>query len=196
MLTTVLTQLIDRVGEDGTVSPGLFNDQAAQILEPGSFDHANKENRWRFFLASDSALAVAFWDKFEQAKAAKAINLELRSRIVLAAGEVLPVSIFDGASKGLGRISASCTSGLWKSAMSSGLGTSGSGPPPSPSLTPADGSLREHERPVFEVSLQRLACPQHLFNADTMEYNNGAALRCTDSGTEGSRWQAHSVGLA
>jgi hypothetical protein len=32
MLTTVLPQLIDRVGEDGTVTPRLFNDQAARIL--------------------------------------------------------------------------------------------------------------------------------------------------------------------
>jgi hypothetical protein len=29
MLTTVLPQLIDRVGADGTVTPRLFNDQAA-----------------------------------------------------------------------------------------------------------------------------------------------------------------------
>jgi hypothetical protein len=41
MLTTVLPQLIKRVGEDGTVTPGLFNDQAARILGQGSFDHAN-----------------------------------------------------------------------------------------------------------------------------------------------------------
>jgi hypothetical protein len=40
-----------------------------------SFDHANKENRWCTFLASDSALAVEFRDEFERAKA---INLELR----------------------------------------------------------------------------------------------------------------------
>jgi hypothetical protein len=46
MLTTDLSQLIDRFGEDGTVTPGLFNDQAARILGPESFDHANKENRW------------------------------------------------------------------------------------------------------------------------------------------------------
>jgi hypothetical protein len=84
-------------GEDGTVTPGLFNDQAARILGQGSFEHANTENRWRFLLASDSALAVAFRDEYERAKA---INLELRSRIVLAAGEVLPVSIFDGAIDG------------------------------------------------------------------------------------------------
>jgi hypothetical protein len=45
MLTTVLKQLIDRVGEDGTVTPGRFNDQAARILGQVSFDHANKENR-------------------------------------------------------------------------------------------------------------------------------------------------------
>jgi hypothetical protein len=73
MLTTVLPQLIDRVGEDGTVTPGLFNDQAAQILGQGSFDHDNKENRWRTFLASDCALAVEFRGEFERAKA---INLE------------------------------------------------------------------------------------------------------------------------
>jgi hypothetical protein len=60
MLTTVLPQLIDRVGEDGAVTPGLFNEQAARIVGPGSFDHGNKENRWRFFLASDSTLAVKF----------------------------------------------------------------------------------------------------------------------------------------
>jgi hypothetical protein len=30
MLTTALPQLIDRVGEDGTVTPGVFNDQAAR----------------------------------------------------------------------------------------------------------------------------------------------------------------------
>jgi hypothetical protein len=99
MLTTVLLQLTDRVGEDGTMTPGLFNDQAARILGQGSFDHANKENRWRTFLASDSALAVEFRDEFERAKA---INSELRSRIVLAAGEVLPVSIFDGPIEGFG----------------------------------------------------------------------------------------------
>jgi hypothetical protein len=64
------------------VTPGLFNDQAARILGQGSFDHANKENRWRTLLASDSALAVEFRDDFERAKA---INLELQSRIVLAA---------------------------------------------------------------------------------------------------------------
>jgi hypothetical protein len=79
MPTTVLLQLIGRVGEDGTVAPGLFNDQAAWILGPGSFDHANKENRLRTFLASDSALAIEFRDEFERVKA---INLELRSRIV------------------------------------------------------------------------------------------------------------------
>jgi hypothetical protein len=42
---------------------------------------------------------VEFWDEY---KLAKAINLELRSRIVLAEGEVLPVSIFYGAIEGLG----------------------------------------------------------------------------------------------
>jgi hypothetical protein len=99
MLTTDLPQLIDRVGEDGTVAPGLFNNQAARILEPESFDHAYKENRWRAFLDSDSALAVEFRDEFERAKA---INLEQRSRIVVAAGEVPPVSIFDGPIEGLG----------------------------------------------------------------------------------------------
>jgi hypothetical protein len=99
MLTTVLPQLIDRVGKDGTVAPGLFNDQAARILGQGSFDHAIKENRWFTFLASDSALAVEFKDEFERARA---INLELRSRLVLAAGEVPPVSIFDGPIEGLG----------------------------------------------------------------------------------------------
>jgi hypothetical protein len=56
MLTTVLPQLIDGVGEDSTVTPGLFNDQAARILGPGSFDHANKENRWRV----SCALALEF----------------------------------------------------------------------------------------------------------------------------------------
>jgi hypothetical protein len=54
MLTTVLAQLIDGVGENGTVTPGLFNDQAARILGVGSFDHANKANRWFTFLASKS----------------------------------------------------------------------------------------------------------------------------------------------
>jgi hypothetical protein len=44
-------------------------------------------------MASDSALTVEFRDEFERAKA---INLELRSGLVLAAGKVLPVSIFDG----------------------------------------------------------------------------------------------------
>jgi hypothetical protein len=97
MLTTVLPQLIDRVGEDGTVTPGLFNDQAARILGQGPFDHDNKENRWRTFLVSDSSLAVEFRGEFERAKA---INLELRSRIALAAGEVPPVSIFDGPIEG------------------------------------------------------------------------------------------------
>jgi hypothetical protein len=42
---------------------------------------------------------VKLRDEYERATA---INLELRSRIVLAAGEVLPVSIFDGAIEGLG----------------------------------------------------------------------------------------------
>jgi hypothetical protein len=92
MLTTVLPQLIDGVGLDGTVTPGLFSDRAARILGQGSFDHDNKENRWRTFMASDSALAVEFRGVFERAKA---INLELRSRLAPAAGEVLPVSIFD-----------------------------------------------------------------------------------------------------
>jgi hypothetical protein len=99
MLTTVLPQLIDRVGKDGIVTPGLFNDQAAGILGQGSFDHASKENRWSTFLASDSALAVEFRDEFERAKA---LNLELRSRIVLAAGETQPVSVFDEPILGLG----------------------------------------------------------------------------------------------
>jgi hypothetical protein len=75
------------------VTPGLFNGQAARSLGQGSFNHANKENRWRTFLPSDSLLAVEFRDKFERAKA---INLELRSRIVLAADKVLPVNIFYG----------------------------------------------------------------------------------------------------
>jgi hypothetical protein len=43
MLTTVLPQLINRVGEDGTATPGLFNDQAARVLGQGSFDHDNKK---------------------------------------------------------------------------------------------------------------------------------------------------------
>jgi hypothetical protein len=79
MLTTVLPQLIDRVGEDDTVTPRLFNDQAARILGQGSFDHANKENQWRTFLASDNALAVEFRDEYQRAKA---INLELQSRLL------------------------------------------------------------------------------------------------------------------
>jgi hypothetical protein len=97
MLTTVFPQLINRVEEDGAVMLGLFNDQAAWILGPGSFDHANKENRWRTFLASDSALAVVFRDEYERVKA---INLKLQGRIVLAADEGLPVSIFDGSIEG------------------------------------------------------------------------------------------------
>jgi hypothetical protein len=70
MLTT---QLIDRVGEDGIVTPGLFNDQAARILGPGSFNIANKKKRWRFFLASDSFLAGEFRDENERVEA---INLK------------------------------------------------------------------------------------------------------------------------
>jgi hypothetical protein len=42
---------------------------------------------------------VEFRDEFERSKA---INLELRSRLVLAAGEVLPMSIFDGPIEGFG----------------------------------------------------------------------------------------------
>jgi hypothetical protein len=79
------------------VTPRRFNDQAARILGQGSFDYGNKENRWRTLLASDSALAVEFRDEFERAKA---INLELRSRLPLAAGEVLPKSTFDGPIEG------------------------------------------------------------------------------------------------
>jgi hypothetical protein len=37
MLSAVLTQLIDRVGEDGTVTPELFNDKAARIIGAGFF---------------------------------------------------------------------------------------------------------------------------------------------------------------
>jgi hypothetical protein len=85
--------------EDGSVAPGLFNDQAARILGEGSFDHDNIENRWHTFLASGSALAVEFRDEFERAKA---INLELRSWNILAAGETRPVRIFDGPIEGLG----------------------------------------------------------------------------------------------
>jgi hypothetical protein len=44
ILTTVLPQLIDRVGVDDTVTPGLLNDQAARILGQRSFDHDNKKN--------------------------------------------------------------------------------------------------------------------------------------------------------
>jgi hypothetical protein len=79
MLTMVPPQLIDRVGEDGTVTPGLFNNQAARILGPGSFDHANKENRWRTFLTSDSALAVEFRNECEWTKA---INLSYGAGLV------------------------------------------------------------------------------------------------------------------
>jgi hypothetical protein len=79
------------------VTPGLLNNKAARILGQGSFDHDNKKNRWCTFLALVSALAVEFRDEFERAKA---INLELRSRIPLAAGEVLPVRIFDGPIEG------------------------------------------------------------------------------------------------
>jgi hypothetical protein len=42
---------------------------------------------------------VKFRGEFDRAKA---INLELRNQIVLAAGEVLSVSIFDGPIEGLG----------------------------------------------------------------------------------------------
>jgi hypothetical protein len=42
---------------------------------------------------------VEFRDEFERAKA---INLELRSRIVLAAGGTQPVSMRDGPIEGLG----------------------------------------------------------------------------------------------
>jgi hypothetical protein len=108
MLTTVLPQLIDRVGEDDTMTPGLFNDQAAQILGQGSFDHDNKENRWRTFLASGSALAVEFRGEFERAKA---INFELRSRLALVAGEMPQASIFDGPIEGFGADNESCTNG-------------------------------------------------------------------------------------
>jgi hypothetical protein len=51
------------------------------------------------FLASETALAVDFRDEFERAKA---INLQLWSRIVLAADAALPASIFDGPIDGLG----------------------------------------------------------------------------------------------
>jgi hypothetical protein len=80
--------------------------------------------------------------------------------------------------------------------MTSGPGTLCSGPPAYPLLTPAGWSSTQLERPVFEVSPQRLARPQHLLYAQTMEYSSGVAFRYSDSGTEGSRWHAHSVGNA
>jgi hypothetical protein len=132
MLTKVLPQLIDRVGEDGTVTPGLFNDQAARILGQGSFDHGNKENRWRTLLASDSALAVEFRDEFERAKA---FNLELRSRLPLAAGEVPPNSIFDEPIEGFAADNEKLHKRMM--AMSSNSGTSRIEPPTYPSPTPA-----------------------------------------------------------
>jgi hypothetical protein len=194
MLTTVLSQLMDRVGEDGNVTPGLFNDQAAQFLGQGSFDHANKENRRRNFLASDSALAVEFRDEFERAKA---INLELQSRIVLSAGEVLPVSIFDGPIEGF----SADNEKLHKRIMEErdefrSRDLSQRAASPTHHLPPPDGLLREHERPVFEVSLQQLARPQYPLYEHTMEYNNGAAFWYSDSSTEDSCRQAHSFGLA
>jgi hypothetical protein len=151
------------------------------------------KNRWRILLASDSALAVGFRDEFERAKA---INLELRSRFVLAAGEVPPVSIFDGLIEGLG----ADISKLHKRIMeerdefrSRGLSQRAASLP----ITdpPPDGLLREFKRPVFEVSLQRLAHPQYPLSEHAMEYKKCAAFRCPDSGTEGSRRQAPSVGI-
>jgi hypothetical protein len=44
---------------------------------------------------------------------------------------------------------------------------------------------------VFLKTLQRLAHLQHLLYAHTMEHRSGVAFRYSDSGTEGSRWQAH-----
>jgi hypothetical protein len=93
------------------VTPGLFNDQAARILGQGSFDHANKKNRWCTFLASDSALVREFRDEFERAKA---INLELWCRLVLAAGEVLPVSIFGQWLHGGADIAVTLLSIFWR----------------------------------------------------------------------------------
>jgi hypothetical protein len=173
MLAVVLPQLIDRVGENGTATPGLFNDQAARILGQRSFDHDNKENRWRTFLALDSALAVEFRDEFERAKA---INLahrrawadinKLHKRIMEERDEFR--------SQDLSQRAASLP------------------------ITdqPPDGLLSKLERPVFKVSLQRLARPQCQLYEHTMEYEKCAAFRCPDSGTEGSRRQAPSVGLA
>jgi hypothetical protein len=71
------------------VAPGLFHDQETKILRAGSFDHANKEKRWRAFLALDSALAGEFRYGDERAKA---LNLELRSQTVFTADEELPGS--------------------------------------------------------------------------------------------------------
>jgi hypothetical protein len=152
------------------------------------------DNQVTTFLASDSALAVGFRDEFERAKAT---NLELRSRIVLAADEVLPVNIFDGPIEGFWADIRKLHKRIMEERdefSSRDLSQRAANLPISDPRRMA--FYANSKETVFEVSLQRLSRPQHLLNDHTMKYNNGVAFRYSDSSTEGSRRKANSVGHA
>jgi hypothetical protein len=176
------------------VAPGLFNDQAARILGQGSFDYDKEENRWRTFLASDSSFAVEFRGEFERAKA---INLELRSRIALAAGEVPPVSIFDGPIEGFAADSKKLHKRIMEECDEFSFRDLSQRAANQPITDPRRMAFFANSNDSFlKVSLQRLARPQCQLYEHTKEYNKCAAFRCPDSGTESSRRQAPSVGHA
>jgi hypothetical protein len=177
------------------VTPGLFNDQAIRILGQGFFDHDNKENRWRALLASDSALTVEFRDEFERAKA---INLELRSRLVLAAGEVLPVSIFDGPIEGFGADNEKLYKLITEKRDELRSRDLSQRAASLPITDPRRMAFFANSKDSFLKSLSppQLARPQCQLYEHTMEYSKCAAFRCPNSGTEGSRWHAPSVVLA
>ena len=91
-------QLIDKEDEGGVVKPGLFN-LHTPTFGPGSFDHGNEDRRWDHLLSTGYPSAQAFQDEHARHKA---INLDLRSKVVLTPGSPPLKSIFDEPIGGFG----------------------------------------------------------------------------------------------
>jgi hypothetical protein len=136
---------------------------------------------------------VEFWDEF---KRAKAINLELRSRIVLAAGEP-PVSIFDRSIEGFGADVSKLHKRIMEERDEFRSWDLSQRAASLPITDPRRMAFYANTKDPFSKSFHSgFPVPKYPLYKHTVEYNKCTQCRCPDAGIEGLCRQAPSVGLA
>ena len=81
--------MLNKTDAGGGMTTGFFN-TLTPVLGEGSFDDANKDTRWDYFLATESIIAAEFRSEFDRQKN---LNDSMRQAIIDVSGEALPEAL-------------------------------------------------------------------------------------------------------